>query len=35
VGFAQATHRLEFVSRAKTLRILGVYPAYRFRATMK
>jgi len=30
-----ALEELEFVSQPKTLRILGVYPAHRFRATMK
>ena len=30
-----ALEELEFVSRPKTLRILGVYPAYRFRETLK
>jgi prephenate dehydratase len=30
-----ALEELEFVSQPKTLRILGVYPAHRFRATLK
>ena len=30
-----ALEELEFVSRPKTLRILGVYPAHRFRETLK
>ncbi|HEX8827623.1 MAG TPA: prephenate dehydratase, partial [Xanthobacteraceae bacterium] len=30
-----ALEELEFVSQPKTLRILGVYPAHRFRETIK
>jgi prephenate dehydratase len=30
-----ALEELEFVSQPKTLRILGVYPAHRFRETLK
>ena len=30
-----ALEELEFVSQPKTLRILGVYPAHRFRQTFK
>jgi prephenate dehydratase len=34
-GLELALEELEFVSRPKSLRILGVYPAHRFRATFK
>ncbi|HTP92143.1 MAG TPA: prephenate dehydratase [Xanthobacteraceae bacterium] len=34
-GLELALEELEFVSQPKTLRILGVYPAHRFRKTMK
>jgi prephenate dehydratase len=34
-GLELALEELEFVSRPKSLRILGVYPAHRFRETFK